>query len=73
MSMPSIGPLAVRPRAAAKILGISERTLWSLSAPRGPIPCARIGHGKRKSVLYSLVHVQTWLADQTAKQEGGAA
>ena len=64
--------IALRPREIAKLLGISQRTLWSLSAPRGSIPCARIGHGKRKSVLYSLVHVRTWLADQTVKQEGGA-
>ncbi len=72
MTVPPIDSIALRPREIAKLLGISQRTLWSLSAPRGPIPCARIGHGKRKSVLYSLVHVQAWLADQTAKQEGGA-
>jgi predicted DNA-binding transcriptional regulator AlpA len=27
----------------ADMLGISRRTLWSLSAPRGPIPTVRIG------------------------------
>ena len=31
-------PLALRPRDAARALGISERTLWSLTAPRGALP-----------------------------------
>ena len=41
--------------AAAVLGGISERNLWSLTAPRGPIPCVRIG----RRVLYrpaDLVH-----------------
>ncbi len=67
-----IDSIALRPREAAKALGISQRTLWSLSAPRGPIPCVRVGHGKRKSVLYSLACVQAWLADQSQSVEGGA-
>ena len=64
--------IALRPREIAKLLGISQRTLWSLSFPRGDIPCARIGHGKRKSVLYSIVHDQAWLADQTQASKGDA-
>jgi len=35
--------LAVPPREAARLLSISERTLWSLTAPRGPIPALRLG------------------------------
>ncbi len=72
MRTPSIDSIALRPRETAKALGISERTLWSLSAPRGPIPCVRIGHGKRKSVLYSLACVQAWLAGQSQSVKGGA-
>lgn len=67
----SHAPLALRPRDAARVLGISTRTLWALTAPRGPIPCVRIGHGKRQSVLYPVAELRTWLARQTVKLEGG--
>lgn len=60
-------PLALRPRDAAKALGISARTLWELTAPRGPIPCLRIGHGKRQTVLYPVAELQAWLSRQAAK------
>jgi predicted DNA-binding transcriptional regulator AlpA len=63
--------LTLRARQAAKALGISPRTLWSLTAPRGPIPCVRIGRGKRQSVMYPIAELQAWLARQTAKPEGG--
>lgn len=63
--------LSLRPREAAMAIGISERTLWSLSAPRGPIPCIRIGHGKRRSVLYSVAGIQAWLSQQADAQNGG--
>ncbi len=35
-------PLAMRPKVAARALGISERTLWSMTK-RGEIPSAKIG------------------------------
>ena len=62
-------PLALRPRNAARVLGISPRLLWSLSAPRGPIPCTRIG-GRGGAVLYRLADLDAWLqsaATRTAK------
>ena len=46
--------LALRPREAAKALGISERMLWSLTAPRGTIPAVRIG----TCVLYPVAGLQ---------------
>jgi hypothetical protein len=67
-------PLALRPREAAKALGISTRTLWQLTAPRGPIPCVRIGPGRRRSVLYPVVKLQAWLAGGSeGGSEGGSA
>lgn len=60
-------PLALRPREAAKALGISLRTLWGLSAPRGPIPCIRVGNGKRKTVLYPVSDLRAWLSRQAAQ------
>ena len=64
-------PLALRPRDAAKALGISARTLWGLTAPRGPIPCLRIGHGKRQTVLYPVAMLEQWLAEQAEAEKGG--
>ncbi|MCA9278202.1 MAG: helix-turn-helix domain-containing protein [Phycisphaeraceae bacterium] len=57
-------PLAVRPREAAKLLGIGQRTLWALSQPRGDIPTIRVG----TAVLYPVEGLKRWLADQ---QKGG--
>jgi len=54
--------LALRPREAAKVLGISERTLWGLTAPRGPIPAVKLGSGKRSGVLYRVADLENWLA-----------
>lgn len=63
--------LALRPREAAKALGIGARTLWGLTAPRGPIPCIRIGHGKRQTVLYPVASLQAWLSQQPEAGKGG--
>lgn len=60
--------LALRPRDAAKALGISERMLWSLTAPRGTIPAVRIG----TCVLYPVTGLQAWLDRQAqGAPEGG--
>lgn len=56
-------PLALRPREAAKSLGISARHLWQLTKDRH-IPCARVGSGKRKTVLYPVTELQAWLKRQ---------
>lgn len=54
--------LVLRPREAAQALGISERTLWSLTAPRGPLPCVKIG----RSVRYCPDALKAYLASQSA-------
>lgn len=71
MAAQSVDSLALRPREAAKALGISARTLWGLTAPRGPIPCLRIGHGKRQTVLYPVAELQAWLSRQVESEKGG--
>lgn len=58
-----VSPLALRPREAAKALGISTRHLWHLTK-NGHIPCVRVGSGKRKTVLYPVVELQAWLSQQ---------
>lgn len=52
-------PLAVRARDAAKILGVSERTLAKFVAA-GEIPSAKIG----KSRLFRVAALEQWLRDQ---------
>jgi excisionase family DNA binding protein len=56
-------PLALRPREAAKALGISPRHLWQLTKD-GKVPCVRVGDGKRKTVLYPVAELQAWLTQQ---------
>jgi excisionase family DNA binding protein len=63
-------PLALRPREAAKALGISPRLLWQLTKD-GHIPCVRVGSGKRRTVLYPLADLQAWLTRQAATAKGG--
>lgn len=43
----SDGEKLLKPSEAAQRLSISERKLWGLSAPRGPLPCVRIGRSVR--------------------------
>jgi hypothetical protein len=52
-------------RDAAAFLATSERTLWGLTYPRGPIPCVRIG----RSVRYSLAALEKFIQAQEAKPE----
>ena len=52
-------------REAAAALSVSERTLWGLTAPRGDLPCVRVG----ARVLYSVDTLRAWVAK---RQEGGA-
>ena len=63
-------PLVLRPREAAKALGISPRLLWQLTKD-GRIPCVRVGGGKRKTVLYPLADLQAWLSRESNKSKGG--
>jgi predicted site-specific integrase-resolvase len=63
--------LCVRPKEAAKMLGISERTLWELTAPRGRIPCIKLGKGKRAPVLYPVEALKRWIAESQRQVQGG--
>jgi len=53
-------PLALRPREAAKAIGISERTLWTLTK-RGQVPHLRLG----RSVLYPVDLLREYLRRQS--------
>ena len=62
--------LAMRPREAARALGISPRLLWQLTHD-GLIPAARVGTGKRRAVLYPVTELQAWLSRQADAGKGG--
>jgi predicted DNA-binding transcriptional regulator AlpA len=52
--------LLVKPDTAAEMIAVCEKTLWSLTQPRGPLPCVRLG----KSVRYSPAALQKWIDEQ---------
>jgi excisionase family DNA binding protein len=60
-------PIFLRPRDAAQKLAVSERTLWSMTVPRGPIPAAKIG----RAVRYRLADLEAFAA-QAAHENGRA-
>ncbi|MCL5281435.1 MAG: helix-turn-helix domain-containing protein [Planctomycetes bacterium] len=51
----------MRPREAAKALGISERLLWEWTN-RGEVPHVRVG----KAILYPVDVLRRWLDEQAA-------
>ena len=53
-------PLLLKSRDAAEALAISERTLWALTSPRGPIPAIRVGQ-KRRALRYDPRDLQRWI------------
>jgi len=53
-------PLALRPREAARALGVSPRHLWQLTKDN-VVPCVRVGGGKRQTVLYPVEALKAWL------------
>ena len=60
---PCTEQLLVSARDAAELLAISERTLWSLTAPRGPIACVNAGN----RVLYSRETLCEWIQNEESK------
>ena len=54
--------LALRPKEAAKALGIGERLLWS-KTNSGEIPHVRIG----RAVVYPIHTLREWLANNTSR------
>ena len=55
--------LAMRPREAAKALGISERLLWEWT-DRGVVPHVRMG----KAILYPVDSLRAWLLRQALEK-----
>jgi excisionase family DNA binding protein len=53
---PTLSPLLVSPREAAKLLSVCEKTLWTLTKA-GQIPVVRIG----RAVRYSMDDLRDWI------------
>ena len=56
-------PFLISARRAAELLSLSERTLSKMSAPRGPIPCVKLG----ARVLYPVKQLEEWIASEAEK------
>ncbi|GIW81482.1 MAG: hypothetical protein KatS3mg105_4407 [Gemmatales bacterium] len=59
--------LAVRSREAAVMLGISTRTLFTLTK-NNKIPHIRLGDGERRAVLYPVEALREWLRKESQQQ-----
>lgn len=57
--------LAMRPREAAKALGISERLLWEWTN-QGIVPHVRMG----KRIVYPVDSLRNWLRQQAQENTG---
>lgn len=58
--------LLITPRQAAQALAICEKTLWTLTQPRGPSPCVRIG----RAVRYAPADLEAWIASRKDEAVG---
>jgi hypothetical protein len=56
--------IALRPREAAKMLGVSEKKLWLMTMPRGNVPCVRVG----SRVLYFRHQLERWADEELTRQ-----
>jgi len=65
---PTAPRLALRPREAAKALGVSEKWLWS-ATKAGEIPSVKLGKGV---VLYPVDALRDYLS-RKSRENGGAA
>jgi len=55
-----IPKLLLSAEEAAASLSVCPKTIWTLSAPRGTLPCVRIG----RRVMYSPTALAKWIEEQ---------
>lgn len=63
---PALGPLVVDEREAARLLGISPRSMWQLNAD-GEVRAIRVGRGAKR---YAVSELERYITD---KMKGGEA
>ena len=54
---PEVYKLLLTAREAAAALSVCEKTLWSITEPRGDLPCVHVG----RRVLYSVDDLRRWI------------
>jgi hypothetical protein len=54
--------ITVRPKVAARVLGVSPRWLWAATAT-GEIPCIR---PSKRLVLYRVADLEAWAASRVS-------
>jgi len=59
--------LLLNSRQAAEALGVSERTLWSLSFTQKALPHVRIG----RSIRYTIKDLDTFINNHREESENG--
>ena len=59
--------LLLTPREAARALSVSERTLWSITVPRGDLPCVRLAG---RTVRYDVEALRRFLAERGERGNG---
>ncbi len=57
-------PMLLTAMEAARSLSVCEKTLWTLTHPRGPIPAVRIG----RAVRYAPEDLRGWIESQKGGQ-----
>jgi hypothetical protein len=62
---PLVPPLVVDAVEVARLIAISPRSLWAATAPRGDLPCIRIG----RMVRYRPQDLQDWLERHRANSQ----
>ncbi len=65
-------PLAVRPKQAARLIGVSERTLFNLTK-RGELRAVRLGTAKQSGVLYPVAELRRFLAERLSGDAADSA
>lgn len=55
-----LGKLLVSKGEAAHLLSISEKKLWNITCPRGPVPVVRLG----SRILYSVKSLRGFVQEQ---------
>lgn len=61
--MAATSKILVGIREASELVQVSERKLWSMSSPRGPVPVVRVG----KLLRYNVESLRAWAAQQEQK------
>lgn len=69
LRVPEPAPIALRLRQAAKLINVSERTLWGW-ARGGRVPCRAMRSGSKTIYLFSRSVLERWAAGEQPQPDG---